>query len=175
MSEEDHYDPATALLTTLAELRGVNPNDWTDGPVFDLALRLDRVVALHRALAEVQSWLELALAERMETDDMPVEGVGVLHRTEAHRSSWKHAHSSQQMREDLATAVATHVAVDVGTGDIDPVKCNIARHAVELAYEAIPSFTTLKVVGRDRLGLKMGDYRSYDHYYKVNLEVTDGQ
>lgn len=170
---EDHYDVTSSVLSTLAELRTLDPNTWTEDTVFELALRLDRVVALHRHLAEVQSWLELALAERMETDDVPVEGVGMLHRTEAKRSSWRYGHSADQMREDLAVAVATNVALDVGTGEVDPMKRNIALHAIRTAYDAIPSFSNLKVAGRERLGLKISDYRSYDTYYRVTLEVTE--
>jgi hypothetical protein len=175
MSDDERVDvdPAASLFGAMVELRATAPNAWTEGPVADLALRLDRVVTLHHMLAEIQSWLELALAESMEDDDISLRGIGVLHREEQTRSSWKHAHSGEQLREDLAVAVASNVALDVATGEVDPMKRNVALHALRTAYEAIPSFSSLKVAGRKKLGLKISDYRDYSTYYKVTLEVTD--
>jgi hypothetical protein len=176
MSDDQRVDvePAAVLLGTLTELRATRPDAWTEGTRTDLALRLDRVQTLLDHLNEVRGWLELALAESMETDDEVIPGIGGLHRTEERRWTWRGPHSNEQMRDDLAVAVATKVAVDVGTGELDPIKRNVALHAIRTAYEAIPSFSTLKVGGQRQLGLAIGDYRTYDTYYRVRLDVGEG-
>jgi hypothetical protein len=167
------FDPATAVLTASVELRATDPEAWTDGSDRELAMRLERVMTLQSQLEFARSEIELALAERMETDEQVVPGVGVLRRSEATRTSWRNEHSADQMRDDLAAAVSNNVAIDVATGDIDPMKRNIALHAIRTAYEAIPSFSNLKQAGRDRLGLHIGDYRTYATYYRISLETGD--
>jgi hypothetical protein len=166
-------EPATALLGVLEELQAIPPNDWTEGDLAELALRLDRVTAVREHLYEVQGWLELSLAERMDTDEVTVPHVGRLRRTRGFRGTWRDSDASARMREDVAHAVARAVAVDVGTGDIDPVKRNVALHAIQTAYEAIPAFSSLKVAGQKRLGLDLLDYRNFDAYYTVKLEVGE--
>jgi hypothetical protein len=164
-------DPATALLSALQETRVIPDDAWTEGGMFDLALRLDRVNALAEILNKVKGYLETELADRMEADDVPIHGVGLLHRAPAWRSTWRTKDSGNQMREDLARAVATQVALDVATGDVDQMKRNVALHALRTAYEVIPSFSSLKVAGARRLGLDESDYRERSQYYTVKLEV----
>jgi len=166
-------EPATALLGVLEELQAIPPDEWTDGDMTELALRLDRVVALRAHLEEVQHWVELSLVERMDSDEVIVPNVGRLRRSRSYRGAWRDSHAGERMRDDLAHAVARAVSVDVGTGDMDPVKRNIALHAIQTAYEAIPSFSSLKVTGQKRLGLDLMDYRSFDAYYSVKLEVGE--
>lgn len=166
----DDTEPATAAFVALSEMKAVSPNQWTEGPLFDLALRLERVKALRNHLNEVESWLELTLAERMEADEVPVEGVGLLKRARATRSSWKYEDSAEKMREDLANRVAEEVSLDVATGEYDEMKRNVARAAMRAAYEAIPSFSNLKVSGQRRLNIHIWDYRTTDYYYRVTLE-----
>jgi len=168
----DSADPAEALLASSAVLQGYVPDVWTEGSHFDLAVRLDRIEHLIALLQERREWLQLTLADSMESDE-EVTPVGVLRRHEKERSTWRFPEAGRQMREDLAAAVAHEVALDVGTGEVDPVKRNVALHALRTAYEAIPSFSSLKVTGLKRFRLRLEDYRSKETYYSVSLETID--
>jgi len=166
----DPIDPGTVVLTATAELNGIEPDGWTEGTHFELAVRLARTEHLIELLKEREEWLRLILAESMEADEEVVSGVGVLKRHKRDRSTWRYPEAGNQMREDLASAVAREVALDVATGEMDPMKRNVALAALRTAYEAIPSFSSLKVTGSKRLGLKLWDYRKSDEYYTVTLE-----
>jgi len=168
----DSPDPAEALLASLAVLRGYNPDEWTEGSHFDLALKLGRAEELISLLQERREWLQLVLADSMEADE-EVTPVGVLHRHEKERSTWRYPEAGKQMRDDLAAAVAHEVALDVATGEVDPMKRNVALHTLRTAYEAIPSFSSIKVAGLKRFRLRMEDYRSRETYYSVSLETID--
>ena len=162
-------DPMHVLLGTLVELRSLPPDDWLEGPLTDRAIRLDRLLALTAQLRKIQDWLELNLAEDME-DDTVVTPVGTLRRTPVNRSAWANSGSGERMRDDLAHAVAADIAMDVGTGELDPIKRNVALAALRAAYDAIPSFSEIKVAGRKRFKLRMEDYRTYSTHYTVQIE-----
>ena len=164
-------DPTALALSTLAELQDVPAEDWTHGTLTDLGLRLHRLRAMQAFLRELILDIEETVVADMETDTMDVPGVGRIRREETISSAWRTEGASEQMRDDLATAVAQSVAVDNASGEIDQMKRNVAMATMRLAYEAIPSFSTLKVAGRSRLGLHMGDYRSFDTAYKVRIEA----
>jgi hypothetical protein len=174
MSSDDvvDRDPAGVVLGALVELRSVPPDAWTEGSVNDQAVRLDRLAALNALVREAQAMVELSLAESMETDDMPTP-VGTLHRVEKRTSTWSYSGAAERMRDDLAMGVAHDVALDVATGELDPMKRNVAIAAMRAAYEAIPSFSELKVAGRRRFGLRMDDYRTYSTRYTVELEGVE--
>lgn len=166
-------DPTALALSTLAELRGVNEEDWTHGTLTELGLRLHRLRAMQAFLQELIAEIEESAAADMETETMDIPGLGRLRREEKTSESWRAENSGAQMRDDLAVAVAQSVAMDNATGEIDPMKRNVAMAAMRLAYEAIPSFSTLKVAGRSRLGLHIGDYRSFtDAGYAVKVEAV---
>jgi len=167
-------DPAGVLLGTLTELSTLGPDAWTDGDVTDQAIRLDRLITLSLLVKEAREMIELSLAESMETDDLYTP-VGVLRRVERNTSAWRYEGASERLRDDLAMAVASSVAIDVATGEIDPAKRNVAMAAMRKAYEAIPSFSSLKVAGRKSLGLHIGDYRSYSTHYGVDIEPIGDQ
>lgn len=167
------YEPAAALLGVRMELDGIPPNAWTEGLVSELALRLDRVSGLIAKLSEVRTWLELDLADRMEADYVPIPGVGRLHRTEFTSSGWKYDGAGDRMREDLANAVAMDVALDVATGEVEPMKRNVALAAIRAVYEAIPAFSSLKAAGPKRFGVRISDYRNYSKAYRVAMEVGE--
>lgn len=167
---DEDVEPATVMLVALAELRGVRPDAWTEGTRFDLAVRLSRTDALLSMLHEARGWMELMLSESMESDEEVVPAVGVLHREEKSRSKWRYPGAGDQLREDLTAAVARTVATDVATGELDPMKRNVVIAAMRTAYEAIPSFSSLKVAGQRRLSLDMKDYRTEETYYGVRLE-----
>lgn len=172
MTDEDvGAEPSRVLAAALIEIRNLTGDQWTDGHMSELALRLDRVVALMKKLAEVQAWLELDLADRMEADVVPVPGIGSLKRTPFTSSGWKYDGAGERMRDDLADAVAKDIAMDVGTGEYDPIKRNVALAAIRAAYEAIPAFSSLKAAGPKRFNVRISDYRNYSTAYRVSLEV----
>lgn len=170
---DDVIDPGTVVLTALAELRPMAPDTWTDGPIFERAVRLDRINSLVALLLDAREQIEESLIPSMVDDVVPVAGVGRLVREEKWSSTWRTGNSSQQMRDDLAAAVATSVALDVATGDIDQMKRNVALAALRVAYRAIPSFSSLNKAGREELGLHIGDYRASNSYYRVTLQPEE--
>ena len=167
---ENEIDPGTVVLVAVAELNGIPDDSWIEGDVFDRAVRLDRATYLIELLKERTRDLELSLADSMEEDQMLVPGVGKLTRSEKKSWSWRDGHAGERMREDLAIAVATEVALDVATREVDLEKRNVALEALRVAYDAIPSFSTLKNAGARRLRLKVGDYRVCSESYAVRID-----
>jgi hypothetical protein len=166
---DEPIDPGSVVLVAMAELRGIPADAWTDGPVFDRTVRLDRALAMIDLLNDAIRDIELSLIDSMEEDELVVPAIGVLKREEKSTSSWRDGDAGRRMREDLASAVAAEVALDVATGELDQMKRNVAMATMRAAYEAIPSFSSLKVAGRTRLGLDIGDYRRVSTYYSVSL------
>jgi hypothetical protein len=165
-------DPATTALAVLAELAGIPEDDWLDGPVSDVGLRYHRLLAVERLVHSLCESLQLQLVDSMDSDLVGFPG-GRLVRTEVNSSAWKTKDSGKQLRDDLTRAVADNIALDVATGDMDPIKRNVARATMLLALEAIPSFSNLNKAGRERLGLQMSYYRDYGTTYKVTVEALD--
>lgn len=164
-------EPSRHLQAALIETSNTTADDWTEGMLAELALRLSRVSALARKLAELQMWLEIELVDRMETDTVPVPGLGTLHRSPSNNSTWKHGGAGEELRTDLARAVADEIALDVATGELDPIKRNIALATLRAAYEAIPAFSSLKAAGPKRFGVHISEYRDYSTSYRVTLDV----
>jgi len=167
----DDVEPSRALAAALDEVRDIPGDTWTEGDLTELALRLDRVNALRQKLDEIKTWLELDLADRMEGEYAAIPGIGRLHRTEFTSSGWKYDGAGERLRDDLADAVSRDIALDIATGELDPMKRNVALAAVRAAYEAIPAFSSLKAAGNKRFGVRISDYRNYSKAYKVALEV----
>jgi hypothetical protein len=169
----EHDEPAGLALATLDLLRAVPPEDWTHGNVGELARRLHRLRSFQAFLRELILDIEETLVAEMEADTMDIAGVGRLRREETISSTWRTDNASAQLRDDLAAAIALSVSVDNATGESDDMKRNVAMATMRLAFEAIPSFSNLKVAGRSRLGLHMGDYRTYDRSYVVKVEAQE--
>jgi len=165
-------DPATVALIAIAELAGIPEDDWTDGPIADVGLCYHRLRVLERIVHSLCESVEQQLVDSMDNDLVDFPG-GRLVRTEVSSSAWKSKDSSQRLREDVSRGVVDTIALDVATGDLDPVKRNIARATMALALEVIPSFSSVSKAGRDRLGLHIGDYRDYGTHYKVTVEAAD--
>lgn len=168
MLDVSDADPAAALLGMIAELRSFRPEHW-DGDLLTRALAYSRLRFLAALCTENAEALEADLAASMETDDVQA-GPLRLHREPTTRSAWRHKDSGRQMREDLAQAIAASLALDMATGEINPVIRNIVVATMRAAYEAIPSFSSLNKAGRERFGLRVGDYREFSTVYKVTVE-----
>jgi hypothetical protein len=169
---DDVYDPATHVLGYLAELRGMELDEWTDGTIEERGLRLHRVRALAGLLDVIANALEESLSGSMEYDRMRMP-YGELIREETKRERWTDEGASDRLRDDLAEAVAVDIAMDVATGEIDPLKRNIAIAAMRAAFVAIPSFSSLKLDGRRRFRLDLRDYRETLTGYKVTVIAAE--
>lgn len=167
-------DPAALVLGYLAEIRGIHADDWTEGTVDELGLRLQRVRVLQGVLHRIGQDIEDTVVASMTEDTAAFPG-GQLHRNEVRSSAWIDDSASERMRDDLAAAVAYEVALDVASGEVDPMKRNVALRAIRTAYEVIPSFSALKTAGQRRLGLHIGDYRSFGTTYKIAIEALDDE
>ena len=166
-------DPATSVLGYLAELRGAYAlDDWTDGTIEDRGLRLHRLRVLDDLVTTLIAAIEESLASSMEYDRIRMP-YGELVREEVKRERWKDEHASDRLRDDLAEAVAVDIAMDVATGEVDPMKRNVAIAALRAAYVAIPSFSSLKVDGRRRFHLHLDDYREAVPGYKVTVIAAE--
>ena len=178
MDRLDHPEsdePAGMTLAVMALLRGIPEDAWTDGPTDDVALRLHRLRVFISTLQFYADACEQTLIDSMEGDSMIARHVGQVRRVEKTSSTWIGEHASSRLRDDLTQAVANNVATDIATGGIDPMKRNIARAAMSLALEAIPSFSSLNKAGRERLGLHLDDYRTFATHYRIVIEATDGR
>lgn len=171
MDRPETDEPAGMTLTTLVLLRGIPDDAWTEGTIDEVALRLHRLRVFIEFLGERAAWCEQQLVDAMPEDTMTVQFVGPVHRVERSGSAWKTKTSGEQMRSDLKRAVADSIAVDVATGDMDPMKRNVARATMDLAFEVIPSFSSLGKAGRERLGLHITDYRDFSTSYKIAIDA----
>jgi len=159
--------PAGVALGCLVELRSVP--DWTTGDLLDRAVALSRLKEVVALCKEAMTELELSLAESM-TEETMITPVGLLRRTEKVTSTWKYDGAGDLFRDDLANAVVMRVAVDVGTGEMDPVKRNVAREALRVLYDVIPAISTVKSGAKRAIGIDVGDYRSFSRHYAVELQ-----
>lgn len=162
--------PDSALTAASDALAAVEADEWTEGTLGEVAARLRLLRSMIVFVKELESMAELHLIESMDTDHLEVDGVGRFTREETTTSTWADDGASERMRSDLAMAVARNVSVDVGTGEIDEIKQRVAMATMRAAYEAIPSFSSLKVAGRRRFGLRLDDYRTYGNGYRIIME-----
>jgi hypothetical protein len=105
----------------------------------------------------------------METDRVTVPHVGWLRRVPTKRSEWRDERSAEDFRHAIAETVVREIALDLATGEVDPVKRNIARATINEMYDIIPSFSDVKARGR-RLGIDVSDFRSYSTVMKVEFD-----
>lgn len=171
----DVPDPAALVLGHLAELRGMPEEDWTHGPVSELGFRLHRLRQLQGLAHAIAQEIEDSLVASMETNTVEVASLGRLVRSEQTTSTWRDGGAAERMRDDLARAVADSISLDVATGEINVGTRNVALVAIRAAYDAIPAFSSLKVAGRQRFGLHLGDYRSYATHYRVTVESIEDE
>ena len=73
-------------------------------------------------------------------------------------------------REDLAHAVATKVAIDIGTGEINQERRNIAKETIRVLSMYVPSISGTKGNAKSELNLNIDDYKSRQWRNTVKLE-----
>lgn len=162
--------PEDTLASVLLDLERLKPDQWESGELGDRARRLNMVRKVTEHLRGIADVLEMTVASEMHDEYEQVPGLGTVYRTEEVRSTWRADNSPAQMRDDVARAVANKIAIDLLTGEVDVGKRAVVLEAMRLAYEAIPSFSNLKVQGRKTLGLRMDDYRSFDKVHRVKIQ-----
>jgi hypothetical protein len=151
-------NPADMLYDALASVTDITEANLLDGSMADVIMRLDATNRLLHRLRSIADALELALIPLLPDDGFHVEHVGTVRRNRRKSTRLRYDGASQQMRLDIARAVANSVAVDVFTGEIDMGKRDVAYSAVTQAWEVVPSFSNMKVAGAKRFGLSLEDY-----------------
>ena len=139
----------------------------TEGTLADQGTRLALAEHLLAQLKVIKAGLETALIEAMPEDTMSMNGV-VVQREKVTRSTWKPS-GAARLREDLRHAVATKLATDVETGEVNVGRRNLIETAIRELYAVIPSFSNVLVTGRDRYGIQMSRYRDYTTGYNVSV------
>ena len=143
-------------------------SDYTDGELHELASRLSTAHEAIERLRELADMLSMEIAARVEEDLTPVPGVGTIQRGYTRRSQWRDTHSAQQLRYDLGEAVSSAVSMDVATGELDPMKRNVARAVVSALWECLPAFSGIKQPA-NRYGIRISDYRTYNDVPVVSI------
>lgn len=150
---DDLADSTRALIGLAGE------GDVTDGELPVLAHRLHTARAAIAGLTSIAEALTMEVAARVEMDETRV-GDWHIERGYKRNSAWSQSDSAELLRHDLGEAVVSKVALDISTGELDPVKRNIARAAIAELWECLPAFSSLKQ-GAKRLGLRIDEYRTY--------------
>jgi len=143
----------------------------TEGTVGEYAQRLDLCLRIIRAATELRNALELALAEAMPESRM-IEGGLRITRERAARSYWKDPDSSERMRAAIEASVSQRLALDVGTGEVDPVRRNLISYAIHELWEVLPAPSALKA-GAKKYGLRISDYREFQDGFTIRLSPAE--
>lgn len=161
------------LASQVADLLTLSmEGDVTDGELADLARRLSTSQVAIEQLRLLAEMLQLELAARVENDVTPVPGVGLIERGYTRRSKWRTEDSPAELRHDIADAVTSALSLDIATGELDPVKRNIARAAIDALWDILPAFQSVKQPAR-RYGIRISDYREYSDVPVVRV-VLEG-
>lgn len=144
--------------------------DPTEGTLDELATRYRAARELARAFTDIGDAIELDLVARMESDEVRVPRVGMLVRQPYRSSSWRDGHASAEFRREVGQTVVKAIALDLATGELEPVKRNVAEATVALMLDVIPAFSSVKARGR-ALGLHPEDYRTTSEVLRVNIDT----
>lgn len=152
-----------SALLTMSE-----SGDVTDGDLPDLAQRLSTAQEAVEQLRLLAEMLSMEISARVEVDLTPVPGVGVIQRGYTRRSKWREDYSADELRKDIGQAVTRAIAMDIATGELDPIKRNVARATIDALWEIVPSFSGVKQPAH-RYGIRIGDYREFSDVAVVRV------
>lgn len=169
MEAEQHLGEAVTNLYSITE----NLDGLTEGPLDDLGTRYNMVLLAMGELKTMRDALELALIESMPENTMSINGVTVM-RERKTRSSWKPS-GSKRMRDDIKHNVASALATDLETGEVNVGRRNLLENAIDELYGIIPAFSSMKVEGRERYGLTMSEYREYQDGWNITVVDNTGE
>jgi hypothetical protein len=160
--------PVDAYLSEAFTALDLIPLDAaTTGSLGDYAQRLDLVRRVIEVATVLRNHLELAVIEAMPTKHETAGGLRIVREPQP-RSTWKDNGSSAQMRNDIEREVATKLAMDYATGDVDPERRNLIMHAIHELWDVLPAPSMMKASSR-RFGLRIGDYRNFTTGYSIKL------
>lgn len=158
-----------AAVDTVADL--VETDAVCDGSLDDVARNYDAALRLKAAAQDAIDACTESLLDRLEDETTTIAGLGVFARTTTSRKRNRYDDSADRMRSALMEAVARSVAFDVATGEIDPIKRNIARAAVDLATQHA-SVSGLKQSARKALDIAPDDF--YEYQRTATIKFTPG-
>lgn len=160
-------DPDYALGESHTAVYEMDMGLLTDGTLADLGRRLDLVLRIAAQMKEARDALETALIEMMPEDTLTMDGIRVV-RERAARSAWKPG-GSARMREDITHTVATKLATEVMTGEVDPMRRNLISNAIaELFDKVLPAPSAMKA-GAKTYGLRISEYRDFTDGYNISV------
>lgn len=142
-----------------------------DGSLDDVARSYADALRLKAVAQEAIDAAAESLLDRLEEDQTNIAGLGQFARSTTSRKRNRYDDSADQMRSALSEAVARSVAFDVATGEIDPMKRNVARAAVDLAVQHA-SVSGLKQSARKALGIAPDDF--YEYQRTAIIKFTPG-
>ena len=160
-------DIDTALGDVVTLLETTNLDDLTEGALDELGMRLTLALHTIAKATQLRDALEIALIDAMPEATLVMGGT-TIRREPKVRSTWKEG-GAARMREDVAFGVATKLATDVGTGEVDTVRRNLMQNAINESLKVFNSPQGLKKAGREDIGLRMGEYKNYSDGYNVTV------
>lgn len=142
-----------------------------EGTVNDVAQNYADALRLKAVAQQAIDACTESLLDRLEDDQTNIAGLGSFARTTTNRKRNRYEDSAERMRSALIESVARHIAFDVATGEIEPMKRNVARAAVDLATQHA-SLSSLKQSARKALDLAPDDF--YEYQRTATIKFTPG-
>lgn len=167
-------EPTDLLRRILSELETMM--DPADGPIDEIARRLDLADQIQSVLSDLLLGLQMEIAERMETDSQVIAGIGQFTRRAKESSTWKDESSRERMFEDAKRAIAQRLARDPQTGEIIQPLAQIAKETFDLIEASFSLGAQPKTAFRKTLGLQPDEYRirsTSGYSVKIDRGITD--
>ena len=152
----------------IASLRA--SGESTDGTARDVAQRYALATALKAECSALLDECAESLNDRMEGSTLHLPGVGLFQRTTRTRKRNRYDDTPERLQSDLVGAISAEVALDVATGDVDPMKRNVARAALDRLYE-VASVGQPKAAARKSLSIAVDDYYEIDKVPSVTFRA----
>ena len=162
----DDIDPLPALSEMFTALEAMTLDSLTEGTLADLGMRYDLILRIQGILRTQKEAVETALIEAMPENTVTTGGVRI-HRERAARSAWK-PDGSARMRADIEHLVATKLATDVMTGEVDQMRRNMISFAIHELWEVLPAPSAMKA-GAKKYGLRIGEYREFTDGWNLSV------
>lgn len=161
------------IYAAVDALMDVDVGEVTDGPLDDLALRLDALRRITGKARELADAVELQLIDSMPADELVIPHVGKLKRAK-YASTRVAQNGTRRLRSDLGIAVARKLGTDPFTGEVSDTRRTVAREAVALVIEVVSiTASSVKAAAEDALGLSPSDYLVTTHPYRIEIEGED--
>jgi len=165
-------DPDVVLTDSISAIMDLTLDDVTEADIAAKGLRYEMVLNLLAELTILRDALEVSLLDTMPTDSLNAGAIRIT-REESTRSTWSDG-GAARMREDVSHSVATKLATDVGTGEVDPVRRNLMQNAIRESLKYFSAPSGIKKLAREDLGLGIGDYKTFSHPNVITVtRITD--